>query len=296
MGTFRLLFLLTSALIVTRVSAQTEEIVYVAKLPMAELNNSGTSLPGQIRGYNMQAPLTVSFQSDRIELTFKGPKKTTLTETIFFKDQINQAIQVIKIMGKPARMYPGTIAKEYTYYVIRLSTCDLFAREDYYLLQVGTDKPAGDLYLGDTYHKMNIQSTESNFKALADKLFFFQHQYNIKLYDSLITEFKPVAAKYCSLVEKPTISEEQRRFIVQANVANEQKMYSKAIELYKKAIELDETAFPAAYLNLALLSAQVNNFDAAIFNMKKYLLIEPDAPDARSAMDKIYEWEIIIQK
>jgi hypothetical protein len=30
--------------------------------------------------------------------------------------------------------------------------------------------------------------------------------------------------------------------------------------------------------------------------MKKYLLIEPDASDARSAQDKIYEWEIMMHK
>jgi hypothetical protein len=30
--------------------------------------------------------------------------------------------------------------------------------------------------------------------------------------------------------------------------------------------------------------------------MKKYLLLEPDASDARGAQDKIYEWEIMTQK
>lgn len=30
--------------------------------------------------------------------------------------------------------------------------------------------------------------------------------------------------------------------------------------------------------------------------MKQYLLLEPEAKDARSAQDKIYEWELMIQK
>lgn len=30
--------------------------------------------------------------------------------------------------------------------------------------------------------------------------------------------------------------------------------------------------------------------------MKKYLLLEPEASDARGAQDKIYEWEGIIEK
>ncbi len=30
--------------------------------------------------------------------------------------------------------------------------------------------------------------------------------------------------------------------------------------------------------------------------MNQYFLLEPDAKDARSARDKIYEWEVMIQK
>jgi len=54
---------------------------------------------------------------------------------------------------------------------------------------------------------------------------------------------------------------------------------------------IDQTAYPSAYSNLALLLAQIHMFDAAIYNMKKYLLLEPEAADARSAQDKIYEWK-----
>ena len=70
-----------------------------------------------------------------------------------------------------------------------------------------------------------------------------------------------------------------------------EKSYDKAINIYHKVIELDQTAYPAAYSNIALLYAQANNFNAAIYNMKKYLLLEPEGSDARGAQDKIYEWE-----
>jgi tetratricopeptide (TPR) repeat protein len=88
------------------------------------------------------------------------------------------------------------------------------------------------------------------------------------------------------------VSEEQRRYIVQANVLSQEKDYGKAIELYLKAVELDSVSYPAAYFNLALLSAQMNRFTSAISCMKQYLLLEPGAQDARSAQDKIYEWEL----
>ncbi|MDO9256593.1 MAG: hypothetical protein Q7U54_13835 [Bacteroidales bacterium] len=51
-----------------------------------------------------------------------------------------------------------------------------------------------------------------------------------------------------------------------------------------------------AYTNLALLSAQVKDFQTAIYYMKKYLLLVPESEDARSCQDKIYEWEVQITK
>ena len=136
----------------------------------------------------------------------------------------------------------------------------------------------------------------SNAKKLADDLFFIQHQTNESKYKSQLNIFEPMAAKYRALKVKPPISEDQRRYIVQANSFNKQKQYSKAINMFYKVIEVDQTAYPAAYLNVALLSAIMQRYDAAIFYMKKYLLLEPDAPDARSAQDKIYEWEISAAK
>lgn len=128
-------------------------------------------------------------------------------------------------------------------------------------------------------------------RKLADYLFFFQYLIREKRFSSQLTLFEPIAAQYRALKVKPPVSENLREFIVQANLFNQQKMYIKAIELYHKAIEMDQIAYPAAYSNLALLSAQVHRFDAAIYYMKKYLLLEPEAADARSAQDKIYEWK-----
>ena len=157
------------------------------------------------------------------------------------------------------------------------------------------------LYLG----KLTF-SYKKDYKSamqIADDLFFIQkrqqiiqQQLNVKRYDSLINVFKPIAAQYNALKVKPPISEEQRKYIVQANAFNEQKEYEKAIEKYAKAIEFDPTSYPAAYSNLALLSAQIHMFDAAIYYMKKYLMLVPEAEDARRCQDKIYQWEIMIQK
>jgi len=142
-------------------------------------------------------------------------------------------------------------------------------------------------------------SFNSNLKRLEElrrNLIFMQKHYKVKRDESQRILFEQKASEYRTLKVKPPVSEEQRKLIVQANLFNQQKNYNRAIELYTKAIEVDQTAYPAGYSNLALLLAQINKFDAAITYMKKYLLLEPEATDARSAQDKIYEWEAMIQK
>ncbi len=66
-------------------------------------------------------------------------------------------------------------------------------------------------------------------------LIYIQGQFQMKQYSSLLELFKPIAEKYCSLKVKPAVSEEQRKYIVQANLFNEKKLFDKAIEVYKEA-------------------------------------------------------------
>ncbi len=104
-----------------------------------------------------------------------------------------------------------------------------------------------------------------------------------------------LAVQYRALAVKPPVTEEQRRFIVQANLLNQQKEYGRALELYRRAVAVDPLSYPAAYFNMALISAQMGRFRLAISFMKQYLLLEPEAKDARGAQDKIYEWEILLE-
>jgi|WetSurMetagenome_2_1015567.scaffolds.fasta_scaffold30412_3 tetratricopeptide (TPR) repeat protein len=138
----------------------------------------------------------------------------------------------------------------------------------------------------------------SSAQKVADALFFIQQQLK-EIEDERnkkLTSFEPIAAQYRALTVKPPAPEEQRRFVVQANAMNQQKNYARAIEQYLKVIELDPVSYPGAYFNLALLSAQENDPLSAVFYMKQYLMLVPEAQDARSAQDKIYEWEFMLNK
>ena len=135
-------------------------------------------------------------------------------------------------------------------------------------------------------------------ERIANDLFFIQQQFktcHIQL-QKTVAQFDALAKEYREQAIKPGISEEQRKYVVQANMLTNQKNYMGAIELYRKAIEVNPVAYPAAYSNLALLYAQENYYERAINQMKKYLSLVPDAKDFRSAQDKIYEWELKMKK
>jgi tetratricopeptide (TPR) repeat protein len=133
-------------------------------------------------------------------------------------------------------------------------------------------------------------------KETADLLFFMQHKYALRCYEQDLADFKLLANKYQALAEKPTITAEQRRLIVQGNLMNEKLNYGDAIVYYDKAMALDPLSYPAGYYNFALISALAERYELAILNMNKYLLLMPDAADAQAAQDKIYEWEALITK
>jgi tetratricopeptide (TPR) repeat protein len=131
-------------------------------------------------------------------------------------------------------------------------------------------------------------------QKFADSLYSIQ-QLQIKADKERLARFESAAAQYRSLKVKPPVSEEQRKLIVQANAMGQRKEYARAIDLYLKAVDMDPISYPAAYFNLALLSAQLNWFKSAISYMKQYLLLDPEAKDARGAQDKIYEWEYMLR-
>lgn len=133
-------------------------------------------------------------------------------------------------------------------------------------------------------------------KEVADLLFYMQHQSAIKYYAEDLENFKLLAQKYLSAPEQQTMNEEQRKLFVQGNAMNKQRDYEIALIYYDNAFSLNPVSYPEGYYNYAIIAALAEKYDLAILNMKKYLLLMPDAPDAVSARDKIYEWEAIMMK
>jgi tetratricopeptide (TPR) repeat protein len=135
----------------------------------------------------------------------------------------------------------------------------------------------------------------TNLTSLVDILKKAQSNYKATIMNNQLAEFKMKSSEYLSKEVKPDLSEEQRKFVVQANAASEEKKYALALEMYDKVFQINPYSYPQGYYNAALIAAQQQDFALAIFNMNKYIILSPNAEDTRKAQDKIYEWEMYIK-
>jgi tetratricopeptide (TPR) repeat protein len=102
--------------------------------------------------------------------------------------------------------------------------------------------------------------------------------------------FQAVVADYHKTLVKPEIPEEVRRYKVQAEFAVQQKRYSDAVKAYAAGLQLAPW-WPEGHHNRAILLGELQQYDEAILEMKRFLLLEPTAPAARASQDRIYQWE-----
>lgn len=102
--------------------------------------------------------------------------------------------------------------------------------------------------------------------------------------------FDAVAAQYRADPAAFTLPEAARAFKVQAETAMREKRLWDAADRYSKALALSPSWAPG-HFNLALIYGEIALPGLAMWEMKKYLKLAPDANNARAAQDKIYEWQ-----
>jgi formylglycine-generating enzyme required for sulfatase activity len=106
--------------------------------------------------------------------------------------------------------------------------------------------------------------------------------------------FLDVAAQYKAANPKPQLSEEARKYKVQAEFLMQEKQTDKAIALYGKALELAPW-WPEGRYQLALALGEQKKYRDAMREMQRFLLLTPDSPEARAAQDKLYQWEVVAE-
>jgi|JI7StandDraft_1071085.scaffolds.fasta_scaffold17351_2 tetratricopeptide (TPR) repeat protein len=151
-----------------------------------------------------------------------------------------------------------------------------------------------------TEHKLSIGNTtlsvkQNNYnilKAIQQQFIQLQNLLNIDHFGMIA--FKQKAIELNGMPNKTATIEEIRKYIVQAEVQAKLYNYEKAIELNFQIIATHSTAYPSAYFNVAILLAETNKLHSAIFNMQKFLLLNPNTKDEEFGKAKIAEWQIIL--
>jgi tetratricopeptide (TPR) repeat protein len=106
--------------------------------------------------------------------------------------------------------------------------------------------------------------------------------------------FPEIARQYRERSVKPALPEIARQFKVQAEYAFDQRKLNEAVDRYEDALE-HVPWWPEGHFNRALILGELSYYEEAISAMKKYLLLVPDAQDARAAQDKIYQWQSMLK-
>lgn len=104
-------------------------------------------------------------------------------------------------------------------------------------------------------------------------------------------QFDTVVQGYRAADPKPGVTEDMRRYEIQAEAAVQTKQFAQASDLYDQALQIAPW-WPQAHFNRALILETLEEYDLAIDEMQRYLRLAPDATNARAAQDKIYAWEL----
>jgi tetratricopeptide (TPR) repeat protein len=104
--------------------------------------------------------------------------------------------------------------------------------------------------------------------------------------------FAETVRAYRAANPKPRLPEEGIKFKAQGEFAVQQKRFEDAAIHFGKALQLAPWWGPG-YFNRAQILAELGAYGEAVADMKRYLALEPDAPNARAAQLHIYQWESV---
>lgn len=112
------------------------------------------------------------------------------------------------------------------------------------------------------------------------------------LLDDAITfeAFREKAKAWRALQVKPALAEQALKFRVLAEDALRGKELQKAADYYEQGLAI-EPLWPQAQFNLAILNGELQIYSLAVFHMKRYLELSPDASDAQSAREQMIIWQ-----
>jgi hypothetical protein len=108
-------------------------------------------------------------------------------------------------------------------------------------------------------------------------------------------DFPAQAAAWRALAAKPPLPEAVRVRALLAEEAVRDKKPAAALKYYQQGLDV-YALWPQGWFNAALIAGELRDYNSATEFMQNYLLLVPDAPDARSAHDQLEMWKIKAQE
>lgn len=124
-------------------------------------------------------------------------------------------------------------------------------------------------------------------KSIADALYVLKRA---AMSDADDTAFAETARAYREATTKPVLPEAARRLRVQIEDAVQDKNFENAADLCLEATRVAPW-WPDGHFNCAVVLSETHDYGLAVREMKRYLLLVPNAPDAHAAQNNIYRWE-----
>jgi tetratricopeptide (TPR) repeat protein len=103
-------------------------------------------------------------------------------------------------------------------------------------------------------------------------------------------EFQQKAAAWRALPAKPTISDDVKQHRLLAEDAYQQKQFDTAAAEYEAGLEIDPL-WAQGHFNAAVIYGELKDYDDAVWHIRCYLELMPDAPDAQQARDQMLLWQ-----
>lgn len=154
------------------------------------------------------------------------------------------------------------------------------------------DAALGYLKRGDIYIRMGKRDlAEADLKtAIGLNVRKYESTAVDLLYKIDEAEFQKDARTWRDAAVKPALPEEARKFQIQAEGAIGRKSFQEAAARYGDALRIAPW-WPEGHFNRALVLGELSRHKEASLEMKRYLVLVPEAADARAAQDQIYKWE-----
>jgi hypothetical protein len=158
---------------------------------------------------------------------------------------------------------------------------------------VSTQAGNAAYFMNLSKNRMLLFRTQNEAIACANALFVLKRRaegYTPPKDAAAEAAFQEEARKYRAMRVKPVLPEEAHKYAVQGDFAVEKKNLDAAADRYADALKVAPW-WPEGHFKRGLVLADLERYAEGIDEMKKFLLLAPDAKEARAAQDNIYKWE-----